>query len=826
MSAAHSVVRRSQNNVIGIMDWEAMSPVYHDDPGPGDKMTNDRTIKGHTYKCVGTWEYKQYLPHIHTGEPELRTLFWRARYEVPQAKDDTTKKKKFYMTWYLACPNDDNSDEFWTVKAPDAKLLPHLPCKKWPLYGSWLLAENPDAEVWVVEGEKCVDYVNNVLKPKNAVAVSPCVYGAVDKPQAAAAYDYSDLWDRTVFVWPDADPRGVRAGQLLCALNPDWLYIDTFTNAPVEGWDLADLDEHSVDWKQLRAGATKLKSVREAFERRHPDRDLMPKDGDMAHDGRIVIHWRPTQPEVAIDRALPVICEARNLYNMGGRVVRLGTRSLTMAYLLGSPETDAPPRLLPYEPGIEVMQSLINRSIEWGKVKHVSPTRANPEEYYKFNTQDTPQRVVKNLRGMNGDGLTPLVGVIDYPSFSRQGNILAGKGYDPETGLYLSTPRLGLKTDRFNTPKKAFEYLRDEVFCDVMFEGEPGSDERKQSEAMAICALLTLLVKKAQAITTPAFMITATTQQTGKTVLGNMLAMIALNTEAAAMAWDGSAEERRKQLLALGLENAPLVVFDNVPDYSIVECPHHAKAITSLVVSDRVLGVSRNQEVPSTWVVFFNGNNLELGTDFASRIGVIRLDAKAENPMDRTFKHKDPINYIAKNRKKILEAAFAILSYHHEAKDEVVGTKCRFGRWSTVVRDAVLRASGTDVWSEQLHGVRSEMDQAIADFLEVLEKHTTGLYNIDQKTVLSAKEILENTDLTNTLREVFDLQNSAHVREVMNASKAGKVMSRIKGKVLDGRRLGSNLSNKNTYFLCQPDGKFWDYAEEEARKKEKGNPQK
>jgi predicted P-loop ATPase len=78
-----------------------------------------------------------------------------------------------------------------------------------PLYRLDLLAERPEAPVLVVEGEKCVDAAQAVLGDKVVVTTWPSGSKAVNKA------DWSPLKGRRVVVWPDADAKTDKAGQLL-----------------------------------------------------------------------------------------------------------------------------------------------------------------------------------------------------------------------------------------------------------------------------------------------------------------------------------------------------------------------------------------------------------------------------------------------------------------------------------------------------------------------------------------------------------------------------------------------------------------------------------
>lgn len=78
-----------------------------------------------------------------------------------------------------------------------------------PLYGLHLLAQRPQAPVLVVEGEKCADAAQAVLGDKVVVVTWP------GGSKAVAKADWQPLAGRRVVLWPDADAKQDKAGQLL-----------------------------------------------------------------------------------------------------------------------------------------------------------------------------------------------------------------------------------------------------------------------------------------------------------------------------------------------------------------------------------------------------------------------------------------------------------------------------------------------------------------------------------------------------------------------------------------------------------------------------------
>jgi putative DNA primase/helicase len=71
-----------------------------------------------------------------------------------------------------------------------------------PLYGLQGLAERPDAQVVVTEGEKAADAAGTLL-PAMVAVTSP------NGSKSAGKADWSPLHGRRLVIWPDADSAGL-----------------------------------------------------------------------------------------------------------------------------------------------------------------------------------------------------------------------------------------------------------------------------------------------------------------------------------------------------------------------------------------------------------------------------------------------------------------------------------------------------------------------------------------------------------------------------------------------------------------------------------------
>ena len=90
--------------------------------------------------------------------------------------------------------------------------------------------------------------------------------------------------------------------------------------------------------------------------------------------------------------------------------------------------------------------------------------------------------------------------------------------------------------------------------------------------------------------------------------------------------------------------------------------PHIEAALTAAETSDRVLGYSRVETVPSTTVQIFTGNSITPRGDMASRSLMLPLNVDRPDPENRTFAHADPLAWTQANRPRIVRALYTLIA--------------------------------------------------------------------------------------------------------------------------------------------------------------------
>ena len=202
------------------------------------------------------------------------------------------------------------------------------------------------------------------------------------------------------------------------------------------------------------------------------------------------------------------------------------------------------------------------------------------------------------------------------------------------------------------------------------------------------------LIERALLPERPAFFVTAGQRGGGKTTLVNMITLAVLGRRAAAAGWSENAEERKKALFSYLRQGVACLAWDNIARGSAISCPHIEAALTAPEISDRVLGVSRVETVPSTTVQIFTGNSITPRGDMASRSLMLALNVDRPDPENRTFAHADPLAWTQANRRKIVRALYTLLIAGALNRPKQQEAKTRFKTWWSLVGWPMEYAAG------------------------------------------------------------------------------------------------------------------------------------
>jgi hypothetical protein len=282
-----------------------------------------------------------------------------------------------------------------------------------------------------------------------------------------------------------------------------------------------------------------------------------------------------------------------------------------------------------------------------------------------------PQREIVFSVLTRGDWKLPaLQGVVETPTFRKDGTIIITPGYDASTGLaYIPPPGLTIPNIPDNPTKedaeRAAEKLLNEFLCDFPFEKDHSNDQRLSASRANMMALITTPpVRQVIDGPTPLAVVSSTQAGHGKGLLADGTALITTGRPASMFgAPERNRDEDWDKLIASVLRKGGgygIFCFDNVEGR--LQSASLARAITARTYGSRLLSTNKTIEVPVmvTWIV--NGNNVFLGGDLHRRSYWICLDAKMAKPFLRQqFRHRDLIGWISQHRGELIAALLTMV---------------------------------------------------------------------------------------------------------------------------------------------------------------------
>lgn len=296
-----------------------------------------------------------------------------------------------------------------------------------------------------------------------------------------------------------------------------------------------------------------------------------------------------------------------------------------------------------------------------------------------------------------------LDGLSTFPLMRRDGSLCETPGYDAQT-MYWYAPQYEIELAIPETPdhedikvavRKLFEPFQDFPFRD-------GVDF-----AIVLSAIFTLLCRHLLSGNVPMFCTSAPSVGSGKTLIVDLIGMLALGYVPHAMTLPEKRAEQSKQILSMLLSGDPICLYDNIE--SNVQSSELATVLTSNgYYQDRILGVSKMANVRIGTTFFATGNNLQFNRDMGRRTLIAHLNAKHERPEDRegpkagkVWKHRDVLAWTRGSRPQLMSAALTIMRGFFQADmpslpsgSPVMGS---FEEWSHTIRAMVVWALGIGI---------------------------------------------------------------------------------------------------------------------------------
>jgi len=404
-----------------------------------------------------------------------------------------------------------------------------------------------------------------------------------------------------------------------------------------------------------------------------------------------------------------------------------------------------------------------------------------------------PLDVVKNILSMGTWNFPALEGIVEAPILRADGTVLDQEGYDKATRTYyIPAPNLKVPAIPKEPTKKEFKKalnLIEEIFVDYPF-----TDDISKANTYAL--LLTPLIRAIFNGLAPMAVIDAPDRGTGKSMLADIVALIATGRTASLMTAPTEEAEWRKKITSTLLEGAKTILIDNVT--RPVHSDSLATVLTSSFWEDRVLGQNKNVRIKHTATWIITGNNIKISGDLPRRCYWIRIDAKTTQPWKRDgFKHKNLPKWVSKKRGKILAALLTIVrawlvAGAPKAKVKSLGS---YDEWVKIV-GGILKFAGISGFLENIDAFYERTDDESLqweDFLMGVRRHY-GKHSFTTKVLHNRLKEDDNLRgcLPDSLSDAFDNPKKSFERVLGKALAQkedvhhGKRQIRIKRAGMDG----------------------------------------
>lgn len=290
----------------------------------------------------------------------------------------------------------------------------------------------------------------------------------------------------------------------------------------------------------------------------------------------------------------------------------------------------------------------------------------------------------------------PLRGVAEVP-FPRPdgGGMVTAPGYDPRTGFFLApSVDVGRLPDA-PTQQDAREAAA--LLCGLVDQFPFATEDDR---AVWLAGLLTVIARPAIDGAVPGFAYVGNRAGTGKGKLIDALSLIGAGRPVPCTSCPTDDAEMTKLKVALALSATPAIHLDNIDEGRTYGSGVLDSALTSMTVTDRILGQSKTTdglELRCCW--FLSGNNITPAKDAYRRWLVCNLVTELERPEERgDLKIPDLAAHIRANRDALARAAVVILKAHATAGRPNGGWPPlgSFEQWDRIVRGAVWYATGRD----------------------------------------------------------------------------------------------------------------------------------
>lgn len=305
----------------------------------------------------------------------------------------------------------------------------------------------------------------------------------------------------------------------------------------------------------------------------------------------------------------------------------------------------------------------------------------------------------------------PLTGVVTSPVLRPDGTLLQTAGYDTTTGLYYA-PTTAMPTipaqPSTQEVSEALEFVLGKLLRDFPFVAPA-------DRANHIGLLIAPILRPYLGCLTPFGLISATTQSSGKTLLAEIPGYLYGRKH---LVWrKGDDSELEKAITSALHSPAPVMLWDNIAEGSVVSSAVLAKLLTGPKWDARMLGSSgAGFEAANDRLWLATGNNIRLGGDMATRTALVRLDPNDPHPDQRDqtgfgIPHLDDWLKVPANRVTVLRhLLILVMDWINAGAPRSGHTMRQFTSWAGAA-GGFLAHHGIDGFLDNLDDMREADDE-------------------------------------------------------------------------------------------------------------------
>lgn len=375
-----------------------------------------------------------------------------------------------------------------------------------------------------------------------------------------------------------------------------------------------------------------------------------------------------------------------------------------------------------------------------------------------------------------------LVGIVEAATLDLDGEEISLPGYHAKSGLYVATSR---KLPEMKGVAGRAKGRRGIDILKGLLDGFPFVSEADLSASLA--AVLTGLLRRSLPAA-PMFAISAPTPGTGKTLLAEIVALIATGRRPPVLSLGHDENEFTKRVYGVLLAGDSVLLLDNVVR------PLGGEDVLNQLLSQpvlrfRPLGASGMVSAPTNVLVMVTGNNLSVVSDAKRRTCLVRLDAKIERPEQRVFDRDILVETLAR-RDELIRAALEVSRSYIEAGCPAVDAKPygSFSDWDRLIRRPLIWYGLPDPLQSS-EGLReADPDLECMRLLFMAWRDIYGERSITAAEV--SKDALEYS-LAGAEPAHPDLRDALQVAcgEKINARRLGNWLRYHKDRIIDGVQL-------------------------------------